>query len=242
MRIRCLTHAPFEGPGSIEAWARDRGHELALTRVWAGDALPPVGADDWLFVLGGPMSVHDEAVHPWMAAEKRFLRARLDAGKRVVGVCLGAQLLAEALGARVVRARASEIGWFPVTLTREGREYPPLAGVPERWEVLHWHGETFDLPRGAVRLAGSEACANQAFAVGSSVLAFQFHPEATRTWLTGLIQNAAADLVDGPYVEAPAVMLGDEPRFASARERMRGVLDALATADQPAGARDPGRS
>ncbi len=121
MRIHSLQHVPFEGLGSIEAWARDRGHSLTVTRFWAGDALPPPGALDWLIVMGGPMSVHDEAERSWLKAEKRFLRAALDAGKRVLGICLGAQLLAEAMGARIARARAKEIGWFPVTLTPEAR-------------------------------------------------------------------------------------------------------------------------
>lgn len=233
MRIHSFRHVPFEGLGSIEGWAQDRGHSVHVTRFWAGDPLPSPGAFDWLIVMGGPMSVHDEAAHPWLADEKRFLRAALDAGTRVLGICLGAQLLAEALGARVRPARAREIGWFPVTLTPEARRLGALAGLPERWEVFHWHGETFDLPAGATRLAGSEACENQAFVHGSGVCAFQFHPEATRLTVEELIRHSGDEIVDGPYMEAPAAMLGDEPRFVKARERMRGILDALALAGAP---------
>jgi GMP synthase (glutamine-hydrolysing) len=232
-----LQHVPFEGLGSIEGWAEDRGHTVHVTRLWAGDPLPSPGAFDWLIVMGGPMSVHDEGAHPWLAREKRFLRASLDAGTRVLGICLGAQLLAEALGARVRPARAREIGWFPVTLTPEARGLGALAGLPERWEVFHWHGEAFDLPRGGARLASSDACENQAFAYGSYALAFQFHPEATRRSVEELIRHSGHEITDGPYMEPPAAMLGDEPRFVKARERMRGILDALAPAGAPAAER-----
>jgi GMP synthase-like glutamine amidotransferase len=240
VRLHTLHHVPFEGLGSIEGWARERGRPVTATRFWVGEKLPPLDAFEWLIVMGGPMSVHDGAAFPWLHDEKRFLRAALEAGKRVLGICLGAQLLAEALGARVVRARAKEVGWFPVTLTPEGRGFPPLAGVPERWEVFHWHGETFDLPPGAVRLAGNDVCENQAFAHGSSAVAFQFHPEATRASVEALIRHSAADIEDGPAVQPPPVMLGDDPRFAKAREWMRGILDALAAAGESAGWRAAG--
>lgn len=237
MRIHSLQHVPFEGLGSIEPWARDRGHGLTATRFWAGDPLPPAAALDWLVVMGGPMSVRDEAAHPWLVEEKRFLCAALDAGKRVLGICLGAQLLAEALGARIGPSLEKEIGWFPVTLTPDGRRAPWLKSLPERWEVFHWHGEAFDLPPGATRLAWSDGCENQAFTVGSDVCAFQFHPEATRASVEDLIRHSSGDLTEGRYIQAPSVMLGDEPRFVKARERMRGILDGLAAAGAPAGGR-----
>lgn len=235
MRIHSLQHVAFEGLGSIEGWARDRGHALTATRFWAGDPLPVPGAFDWLIVMGGPMSVHDGAKLPWLAAEKRFLRAALDGGKRVLGICLGAQLLAEAMGARIARAREREIGWFPVALAPGARDVPWLQAIPERWEVFHWHGEEFDLPPGATRLAGSDACENQAFIHGPDVCGFQFHPEATPASVQDLVRHSGGDIEDGPYIQAPAVMLGDEPRFLKAREQMREILDALAGAGARAG-------
>ena len=238
MRIHVLQHVPFEGPGSIEPWALERGHAIVGTRLWQGDPLPPHDAYDWLVVMGGPMSVHDEPALPWLAAEKRFLREAVRGGKRVLGICLGAQLLAEVLGARVTPARAKEIGWLPVTLAPGAADLPAFAGLPARWEVFHWHGETFDLPSGAVRLAGSDACPNQAFAHGTNVLAFQFHPEATRRSVEELVRHSGHEIVQGPYIQPASVMLGDEPRFAKAREGMRGILDSLAAADFPVA---PGR-
>lgn len=234
MRLHVLQHVSHEGPGSIEDWARDRGHAITVTRLWRRDPLPAAGSFDWLVVMGGPMSVHDVRAHPWLSAEKAFLRAAAGAGGRILGICLGAQLLAEVLGGRVHAARDREIGWFPVTLAPEAAGVPALAGLPTRWEVFHWHGETFDLPPNAVRLAGSEACPNQAFAHGGNVLAFQFHPEATYATVRSLVALSGHEIVDGPYIQSGPVMLGDEPRFVKARERMRGILDVLAAADFPA--------
>jgi GMP synthase (glutamine-hydrolysing) len=231
MRLHVLQHVSFERPGSIGDWARDRGHDVTVTRLWEGDPLPTAGGFDRLVVMGGPMSVHDEPRLPWLAEEKRFLRGALERGARVLGICLGAQLLAEALGGRVVPARAKEIGWFPVALTPAAAAVPAFAGLPERWEVFHWHGETFDLPPGAVRLAGTEACPNQAFAHGRNVLALQFHPEATRHTVEALVEHAGHEIVDGPHIQSAPEMLGDEPRFAKARERMRVIMDALAAGD-----------
>ncbi len=234
MRLHTLQHVPEEGLGSIEPWATDRGHTTTVTRAWAGDALPALDGFDWLFVLGGPMSVKDEAELPWLKAEQRFVRAAIDAGKRVVGICLGAQILAEVLGGRVVPAGAREIGWFPVTMTAESRHSRVFGPLPARWEVFHWHAETFELPPGAIRLAGSEACENQAFLHGANVLALQFHPEITRAIVGEMARVGAADLQDGAWIQSGAQMLGDEPRFVKSREWMRRILDSLSAVEQAA--------
>lgn len=238
MRLHTVQHVPHEGLGSIEDWASDRGHPITVTRVWAADEMPAPDSFDWLVVLGGPMSVHDSGRLPWLAAEKRFVRSAVDAGKRVIGICLGAQILAEALGGRVVPAGNREIGWFPVTMSAPSRHSRVFGVLPAAWEVFHWHGETFELPPGAIRLAGSEACENQAFLHGANVLAFQFHPEVTRALVEGMIHAGAADLVDGAWVQSPAQMLGDEPRFVKSREWLRRILDSLSAAERavPSGA------
>ena len=232
MRLHALQHVPHEGLGSIGPWAVERGHAVAVTRAWAGDALPAPDAFDWLVVLGGPMSVGDEARLPWLRDEKRLVRAAVDAGRRVIGICLGAQILAEALGGRVLPAQDREIGWFPVTMSRGSRHSRVFGALPARWEVFHWHGETFELPAGAVHLAGNEACENQAFLHGANVLAFQFHPEVTRGLVEEMVRGNAGDLEDGPRVQSPAEMLGDEPRFAKSREWMRRILDSLSAVEQ----------
>ena len=156
MRVHVLQHVPFEGPGRIAAWLAARSAEVTTTRLFEADAaLPPAGAFDVLIVLGGPMSANDEAALPWLRQEKRLVAAAILSGKAVLGICLGAQLMAAALGARVYPAQHKEIGWFPV------QGCAPQDGsfaFPATAEVFHWHGETFDLPDGAVHLARSAAC------------------------------------------------------------------------------------
>mgnify|MGYP000849044073 CR=1 FL=1 len=179
MRIHALQHVPFEPPGSIEAWARHAGHALAITHLYRGDPLPAVEEPDLLVVLGGPMSVHDEARYPWLIDEKRFIERAIAAGRRVLGICLGAQLIAQVLGARVYANDEKEIGWFAVEATAAARTAAVFEGFPPRLLAFHWHGETFDIPAGAVHAARSAACAHQAFAFGDRVVGLQFHLETT---------------------------------------------------------------
>jgi GMP synthase-like glutamine amidotransferase len=152
MRIHCLQHVPFEGPARIGDWAERRGHSLAVSHLYAGDPLPAIDRFDRLVVMGGPMGVADEAEYSWLAHEKARIEEAIAAGKSVVGICLGAQLIAEVLGARVHRNPVKEIGWFPIELTEAGRADPICDGLTGQAEVFHWHGDTFTLPSGAVQL------------------------------------------------------------------------------------------
>ena len=142
-----------------------------------------------MIVLGGPIGANDDTEYPFLRDEIRTIEHRLKADKPIVGVCLGSQLLARALGARVFGAPAKEIGWTPLTLTADGRQSPLIHLAPEKTSMLHWHGDTFDLPTGAVCLASTSLCDNQAFRWGNNFLALQFHPEVTahglERWLIG---------------------------------------------------------
>jgi GMP synthase-like glutamine amidotransferase len=228
MRIHCLQHVPFEGPAAIANWAADRGHPLAISRLDRGEGLPSPDAFDRLVVMGGPMGVGDEAEHPWLPAEKALLRRSIDAGRSVVGICLGAQLLAEVLGARVYRGAHKEIGWFPIELTDRGPVSPVFAGLPRRLEVFHWHGDTFDLPSGAQRLASSAACLNQAFLHGERVLGLQFHLESTPESVRAIVANCADELTPARWVQTAGQMLGiEEDAFAAINDTLFGVLDRL---------------
>jgi GMP synthase-like glutamine amidotransferase len=229
MRIHCLQHVPFEGPAGIADWAEARGHELSVTRLYTGAAPPSPDAFDWLVVMGGPMGVHDEAEHPWLGAEKALLREAIASGKTIIGVCLGAQLLAEALGARVYRNAEKEIGWLPIELTGEGRASSLFGFLPGHIEVFHWHGDTFDAPPGAVHLARSQGCANQAFLWGERVLGLQFHVETTPESLRALVEHGADDIVPGPYVQSAERMLAaSREDFERINGALFGVLDRLA--------------
>lgn len=227
MNLHYLQHVPFEGLGSIELWVRTAGHRLTTTRCYAGDPLPRLDKFDGLIVLGGPMSVHDEARHSWLAGEKRFLEQAINSGKIVLGICLGAQLIAAVLGARVYRNRQKEIGWFPVWKTADAGSAAMASALPSQMEVFHWHGETFDLPPGAVHLARSEACEHQAFAYGAQVLALQFHLETTPESAAALIEHCGDELVAGPTIQTAGQVLGDAGRFRGINETMCRLLDTL---------------
>jgi GMP synthase (glutamine-hydrolysing) len=178
--------------------------------------------------MGGPMSVHDERAYPWLIEEKKLIERAVRAGKRVLGVCLGAQLLAEVLGAGVYRNRHKEIGWFPVHLTRQATSASLWADFPEMFPAFHWHGETFEIPAGALHLAKSEACENQAFEFGGRVLGVQFHLEVTPASVRALIENCRADIARGRYQQSPKQMLASRKEFGIIRPLLYRTLDRLA--------------
>jgi len=227
MRVHVLQHAPFEGLGSIERWLAQRRAQVATTRLFEAPVhFPEVASFDLLIALGGPMSVNDEASLPWLAPEKRFVAEAARCGKRVLGICLGAQLLASALGAVVRPGTHKEIGWFDI---RAERQAPGVLQLPEQASVFHWHGQTFEIPEGAVRLAESAGCKNQAFQLGAHVVGLQFHLEMTPRTIEAMIASCGSELAEpGLYVQpADVLRRAGPPRFARAQELMGGVLDQL---------------
>lgn len=225
MRVHVLQHVPFEGPGSILAWAQSRGATLTTTRFFESALLPGSSQFDVLVVLGGSMSVHDAARFPWLLDEKRFVRESIQSGKPVLGICLGAQLIASSLGARVYPGVHKEIGWFPVHAEHHGSS---AYRFPETLEVFHWHGETFDLPVGAVRLARSAACPQQAFQVGARTIGLQCHLETTPESAAALISNCRHELVAAPYVQTEESLRAvPASRYAGINRLMAEVLDYI---------------
>lgn len=228
MRVHYLQHVSFEGPANIESWAKKQGWEVAGTHMYRSDRLPSMDEFDWLVIMGGPMNIYEEDEFPWLTSEKEFIRQAVESDKIVLGICLGAQLIADALGGRVFRNRYKEIGWFPVTLTQQATSSPPFQGLPDRFAAFHWHGDTFSLPPGAVMLAESEACPAQAYSLREGrVVGLQFHLESTTESVRSLIQNCADDMVEGPYVQHPSAILENMDRFSRIHETMVRMLENI---------------
>jgi len=227
MNAHFFQHVPFEGIGNIEPWLLAKGYEITSTQFYKTSQLPDYKQVDLLIIMGGPMSINDEDKFPWLIAEKEFIRKCIEAGIPVLGICLGSQLIANAMGARVYRNPEKEIGWFPV----KGIE-PPDPSVfrfPYTFEVFHWHGDTFDLPLGAIRLASSKATQNQAFQIGKSSIGIQFHPEITPALLKEMLSHGRQELVKSDYVQSEQEIQGVRPEQYQVISSLMGDVLAFLT-------------
>jgi GMP synthase-like glutamine amidotransferase len=190
MRWHCLQHLPDEGPGYAATWLAVHGHSLTFTRLFEPSPIFPALAEfDGLLILGGAMSVYEEDEFPWLAPEKAFLQTTLRAGKITLAICLGAQLVAQALGGEVRPNPEPEIGFWTVRFSAKALTHPLLRGWPDKATVLHWHADTFTVPPGAVRVGMSAGCAAQGYVWGDGIIGLQFHPEMTEEMVEQLIAS-----------------------------------------------------
>lgn len=222
-RVLVLQHIDCEPPGAYEDVLVEAGATLHRVELDAGEPLPDWRAFDGIVAMGGPMSANDEPTLPWLVAEKRLIGEAVRAGTPFWGACLGAQLLAASLGARVYRGPSPEVGLMPVRLASEARQDPVFAGLPDELPTFQWHNETFDLPPGAVLLAGSPLYPAQAFRWGSRAYAVQFHLEVSaamaRQWADVPAYAADLERVLGP---------GALPALLEAMERAAPAINAQA--------------
>ncbi len=222
-----IQHVEFEGPGHILEWASLRNVPMSLFRPYEEIAFPALGDLGLLVILGGPMSVYERDRYSWFDAEIAFLSRSIEAGAAVLGICLGAQIIAHTLGARVAAQPAPEIGWFPVKMSAEGSAHPIFAAFPEDFRALHWHGDTFSIPPGAVHTASSAGCPNQAFVYGDRVVGLQFHLEATEESLQILVDNSWDSTFSGRFVMPKEQIIAGIETGSNNRELLFSLLDSL---------------
>jgi len=203
VRVHILQHVPFEGIGGMGSWLDSRDAVLGYTRFYESAKLPDVRGLDLVIIMGGPMNVLDERAHPWLMAEKMFVREAIDRGVAVLGVCLGAQIIADVMNARIFPNEFKEVGRLPIEAIKGSED---KFVFPERMMAFHWHGDTFDLPDGALHLARSEGCENQAFQLGKNVIGFQFYLETTMETTELMIENCPDDFANGRYVQSVDAM------------------------------------
>lgn len=227
MRIHYLQHVPFEGLGFIGEWAERKGHPVTGTMLYEGEKPPDTAGFEMLVVMGGPMGVEDVSKYAWLTPEKRFIEQAIRAGKQVLGICLGAQLIARVLGARVYRNDEKEIGWYSVSVTETAGQSSVGRRLPQTFPAFHWHGDTFDLPAGAVHLARSEACRHQAFSYGENALGLQFHLESTLKSIELLIENCGDELVPGKYIQGEEMIRERRERVGPSNELMGSILENI---------------
>jgi GMP synthase-like glutamine amidotransferase len=201
IRIHYLEHAAHETPGLIGEWAHERKHAVSGSHLYAGEPIPRHEFMDMLIILGGSMSVHNRGMYPWLKEEKHFIEKAIELNMPILGICLGAQLIADVLGADVYPMNHKEIGFYKVSMTPEGMTHPVTSALPHHFTAFHWHGETFSIPQSCTLLARSNACLHQGFALGDRIIGLQFHPEATPNIVENFVTANEAELDGGRYVQ-----------------------------------------
>ncbi len=228
MRLHFLQHVSFESPGSILTWAEENDFTITSTQMYLGQKLPEQEEFDWLVVMGGPMNIYEEDCFPWLTEEKKLIRKSIEENKVVLGLCLGAQLVADVLGGKVTQNSCKEIGWHSVSFTQKAEQNPVFEKFPKELTVFQWHGDTFSvLPENVTLLAESRACAHQAFCYKNRVYGLQFHLESTQPILKELMENCENEIIPGPYVQTKKEMLSHPEYIVQSNEWMSAFLTNL---------------
>lgn len=227
MRVHYLQHVPYENLANMEAWLKKRGHKLNRTLLYDNQELPDVNSFDWLIIMGGPMNIYEHEQYPWLVMEKQFIKKAVKSGKLVLGVCLGAQLLSGCLGGRVKKNKYKEIGFFPVKLTKQGKTSRLFKGLPGEFTAMHWHGNTFSVPKGAKHLAQSKGCKNQAFSYKDRAFGLQFHFEYSPRHIGPFLKDPQNALAADKYVQNAGDIINNGKAFIATGSLMKAVLTNL---------------
>ena len=223
MKIHYIQHATFEKLGAIEVWARKNNHELSGTHVYDGEKLPENTDFDLLVIMGGPQSPFEVDKYPYLNDEIALVKKAIKNNKKVWGTCLGAQIIAEALGVSTLRSEHKEVGMYPITVLDEGKNDPIFSQFGDIFDVMHWHNDMPGIPDGAILLAKSDGCSHQAFRYGDRVYGFQFHLEPTLELIKGMIKHCSDDLEANRYVRSEAELMASD--YDAINQKMFAVLD-----------------
>jgi GMP synthase-like glutamine amidotransferase len=221
MRVHVLKHVASEGVGSMKEWFLNKGDVITTTRVDLHQSLPDINEIDWLIIMGGPMSVYEEEEFSWLKPEKQFIRQVIENNKHVLGICLGGQLIASAMGAKVYANNQQEIGWFPINKTNDIASW-----LPSELNLLCWHGDCFELPQAAVSFATSEITRHQGFCLGPRIWALQFHIEAQEGTTEVFYRVTGLSLPQGNFVQSLEA-LSSTGHLATSKETVFELLDFM---------------
>ncbi len=191
MKFLIFQHVPYESPGFILEWIMENDHSLSFVNFYTDPVIPAIESTDALVIMGGPMNIYEEEKYPFLKKEKDFIKQFIQSGKKVLGICLGSQMVADALGGEVRKNERPEIGWYPVKVDKSKVPGKYKDVFPETFTTFHWHGDTFGLPENVMGFISSAVCANQAF-INDTIAAFQFHPEMTQKGVNELVHHNEA--------------------------------------------------
>jgi GMP synthase (glutamine-hydrolysing) len=226
MKMLVITHASFEKPGSIQDWAERNNYQITEVKPYAGEKLPPIDNFDFLIVMGGPQSPLSMDESPYLRDEIETIKDAVKLNKRIVGVCLGAQLIGEALGAKTEQSPNREIGSYTLELLEDAKNDPVFSQFPQYFDVMHWHSDMPGIPEGAKLIAKSEGCPRQIFTYGDRIYGFQCHFELTKELVSTMIDNCPNDLKAGRYVMSKEELKNID--FIEINRKMDAVLNHLA--------------
>lgn len=218
MKVHIIMHAAFEKPGIIEDWVMDRQHEVSFTHTYRGERLPNASQIDFLIIMGGPQSPLELDKYPYLIDEIDLTRKVIDQKKPVLGICLGAQIIGESLGAKTEHSPHNEIGIFPLQLTPEGMIDPIFKNFPETFDVMHWHNDMPGVPPGSAILAHSLGCPRQVIRYAECVYGLQCHMEMTHELVQGMVEHFVSNLNPGKYIQTAEEMLS---------AHMKGINDKM---------------
>lgn len=207
MHVHTIIHAPFEKLGAIETWINEKNYQHSTTHTYKGEQLPDISNFDFLIIMGGPQSPLKVDQYPYLRDEILLAKKVIEHNKPLLGICLGAQLIGEALGAKTERSPNKEVGAYPIEVTKDGLEDPLFKLFPQQFDVMHWHNDMPGLPEGGKLLAKSAGCPRQAFSYGDRVYGFQFHLEMTPEVIKGMLEHCPEDITQGKYIRTPEEIL-----------------------------------